>query len=77
MKKLFLIFLLSISHNYFSQFNFYGPEPFNDVLGNSFSTTWTPSNLNSIENRKYIVILDEVSQSNIVSLNATNKEQVE
>ena len=77
MKKLVLILSIFISHNNFSQFDFYGPEPFNNILNNSFSTSWTPSNLNLIENRKYIVILDDVSQSNIVSLNATNKEQVE
>ncbi len=77
MKKLFLIFLVFISFNTISQFNFYGPEPFNDILDNSFSTSWTPSNLSSFENRKYIVILDGVSQTNVVSLNSTNKEQVE
>ena len=77
MKKLFLIFLVFISYNIFSQFDFYGPESFNDILDNSFSTSWTPSSLNSLENRKYIVILDNISQTNVVSLNAANKEQVE
>ena len=77
MKKLFLIFLVFISFNTISQFNFYGPEPFNDILDNSFSTSWTPSNLSSFENRKYIVILDGVSQTNVVSLNSTNQDQVE
>ena len=77
MKKLFLIFLVFISFNTISQFNFYGPESFNDILDNSFSTSWTPSNLSSFENRKYIVILDGVSQTNVVSLNSTNKDQVE
>ena len=77
MKKLVLILSIFISHNNFSQFDFYGPDPFNNILNNPFSTSWTPSNLNLIENRKYIVILDDVSQSNIISLNATNKEQVE
>ena len=65
MKKLFLIFLVFISYNIFSQFDFYGPESFNDILDNSFSTSWTPSSLSSIENRKYIVILDDISQTNI------------
>ena len=77
MKKLFLIFLVFISYNIFSQFDFYGPESFNDILDNSFSTSWTPSSLSSIENRKYIVILDDISQTNIISLNANNKQQVE
>ena len=61
MKKLFLIFLVFISFNTISQFNFYGPEPFNDILDNSFSTSWTPSNLSSFENRKYIVILAKLN----------------
>ena len=77
MKKLFLIVSIFISFNVFCQFDFYGPEPFNDILNNSFSTSWTPSSLNSLENRKYIVILDDISQTNVVSLNAANKEQVE
>ena len=77
MNKLFLIFSIFISYNTFSQFDFYGPEPFNDILNNPFSTSWTPSSLNSLENRKYIVILDDISQTNVVSLNAANKEQVE
>ena len=77
MNKLFIIFSIFISYNTFSQFDFYGPEPFNDILNNSFSTSWTPSSLNSLENRKYIVILDDISQTNVVSLNAANKEQIE
>ena len=77
MKKLYLILLIFTSHYIFSQFDFYGPEPFNDILDNPFSSSWTPSNLSSFENRKYIVILDDISQSNIVALSATNKEQVE
>ena len=77
MKKLYLILLIFTSNNIFSQFDFYGPEPFNDILDNSFLSSWTPSNLSSFENRKYIVILDDISQSNIVALSATNKEQVE
>ena len=56
----------------FAQFNFYGPQPFDQILDNSFSTSWTPAPISTIENRKYIVILDQATMSNVVNLNASN-----
>ena len=61
----------------FAQFNFYGPQPFDQILDNSFSTSWTPAPISTIENRKYIVILDQATMSNVVNLNASNIETIE
>jgi len=76
MKK--ITFLLAIMPSMvFAQFNFYGPQPFDQILDNSFSTSWTPAPISTIENRKYIVILDQATMSNVVNLNASNIETIE
>ena len=62
---------------FFSQFNFYGPEPFGQILDNNFSSSWTPSALSIIENRKYVVILDQATMSNVVSLSTSSIEAIE
>ena len=60
------------------QFDFYGPKPFNDILTSQINNaTWSPISINSIENKKYIVILDQATQSNVITLNQFNIEQVE
>ncbi|MDC1221100.1 T9SS type A sorting domain-containing protein [Salibacteraceae bacterium] len=76
MKHLLLIIAL-IPFAGFAQFDFYGPEPFGDILDNTFTQSWTPSALSSIENKKYVVILDQATQSNVVSIGATDIELIE
>ncbi len=39
-------------------FDFYGPEPFGEVLDNSFNQAWTPVALSEIDNRSYFVLLN-------------------
>ena len=70
-------FLAIIPYIVMAQFNFYGPEPFNQILNNSFSTSWTPSALSNTENRKYVVMLDQLTLSNYVSLGSSNIESIE
>lgn len=80
MKCLNLLFFgfLILSTNFgFSQFDYYGPEPFADILNQGFTTTWTPNALSSIENRKFVILLDESTQSNVLTINASTIEQIE
>ena len=76
MKQL-LLFIALIPFTGFAQFDFYGPEPFGDILDNTFSKSWTPSALSSIENKKYVVILDQATQSNVISIGATDIKLIE
>ena len=55
MKQL-LFFIALIPFTGFAQFDFYGPESFGDILDHTFSKSWTPRALSSIENKKYVVI---------------------
>ena len=53
----YLLFLIAIIPNMANaQFDFYGPEPFGEILDNRYTQTWNPKALPSIENKKYIVI---------------------
>ena len=73
-----LLFLIAIIPNMANaQFDFYGPEPFGEILDNRYTQTWNPKALPSIENKKYIVILDQATQSNIVTINTTDIEQID
>lgn len=76
MKKILLI-LLIIPLVASAQFDFYGPQPFDQILNNNFSTSWTPTAISSIENRKFVVILDQSTMSNVMSLSASNIEGVQ
>ena len=55
-----------------AQFNFYGPKPFGDILETSFVNSWVPNSISSIENNKYIVIVDYATQTKIISVGASN-----
>jgi len=76
MKHLLLLIII-LPNLVIAQFDFYGPAPFGDILNTSYTSSWTPNSLSTIENKKYVVILDAATQSNIVSINATNIEQIE
>jgi len=60
MKRIALTVLLLISGmSYGQEFDFYGPDPFGQILTNSFSRSWTPTAVAGVENRKYLILLDE------------------
>tara|TARA_B110000879_G_C11174179_1_gene515096 strand:- start:1928 stop:4078 length:2151 start_codon:yes stop_codon:yes gene_type:complete len=61
----------------FSQVDYYGPESFGEILDNSFSQTWTPSAVASIDNKKYVVILDQATKSNVIALNSSAIETID
>jgi len=75
--KLFAIITLFSPSLVFGQFDFYGPGQFGDILKNSYTQTWTPSNISSIENKKYLVILDQATQSKAIMLNNSDKTILE
>ncbi len=61
----------------FAQFDFYGPKPFSDILESSYSKSWTPTSISAIENLQYVVILDQATQTNAISINQSDFEKVE
>ena len=76
MKK--LVFLVALIPTLLlAQFDFYGPKPFNKILDQKFTANWTPTALSNIVNRKYVVILDQATKSNVLSLSATNIAAIE
>jgi hypothetical protein len=72
-----LLTLFALPKTASAQIDYYGPESFGDILENSFTQSWTPTSISSIENKKYIVILDEATKSNVIALNATDIETIE
>ena len=61
----------------FSQFDFYGPSPFGEILTNTYAQTWTPSTLSTIGNLRYVVIVDQATKSKAIMLNSTDIGQIE
>ena len=49
--------------------DFYGPAPFVDILNRSFSKSWTPQAISTIENRAHVLILDAATQQYCLSVN--------
>ena len=52
----------------------YGPKPFKEILESSFSTNWTASNstaVSGIANLKHVILLDAVTKSHCLSINAS------
>ena len=62
MKKniIILLFLLNSWAGIGQDIDYYGPKSFGEILEVSFEKSWTPSALSSIENRKYMILLDAV-----------------
>ena len=48
--------------------DFYGPAPFVDILNRSFSKSWTPQAISTIENRAHVLILDAATQQYCLSV---------
>ncbi|MCR9252849.1 MAG: T9SS type A sorting domain-containing protein [bacterium] len=53
-------------------FDYYGPEPFEDILSNNFSKFWSPNSVSTIENRSYVVLLDGELKHSVVTQDQTN-----
>ena len=76
MKKIIFLLLLTPSLT-IAQIDFFGPQPFDQILKGNFSTSWTPSALTEIENRKYVVIIDQSTMSNVINLSNSSIEAIE
>lgn len=77
MKKGAILFYLLLPTLLFGQFDFYGPKPFGDLLDNSFNQTWSPSAISGIENKKYVIIIDQATQTKAVMLNSDDRTVLE
>lgn len=77
MKRIALLLLLLPGGLVFGQpFDYYGPQPFGEILNNSFAQSWTPTSVAAIENRKYVVLLDAATQSVAVMQSASDVSAV-
>lgn len=78
MKRICTIIAIIICYSVSGQsFDYYGPKPFSDILENSFNKVWTPSPISSITNKKYVVILDATTKSNVIMFNDSDISSVE
>jgi hypothetical protein len=57
--------------------DFYGPAPFVDILERSFSKSWTPQAISTIENRAHVVILDAATQQYCLSVTSGTMDGLE
>ena len=62
---LFSLFFLTAWVSIGQDIDFYGPKSFGKILDVSFEKAWTPTALSSVENRKYIILLDEAKANAI------------
>jgi hypothetical protein len=70
MKNLFTLLLFLASWSCLGQnIDYYGPKSFGEILDVSFEKAWTPSVLSSIENRKYMILLD-AAKANAVTFSS-------
>ena len=76
---LFSLFFLAAWVSIAQDIDYYGPKPFGDILDLSFEKSWTPTALSSVQNRKYMILLDAAkanaiafsSDANISALSMT------
>ena len=75
MKKIptFILFFSVI----LSAADFYGPAPFVDILNRSFTKSWTPQAISTVENRAHVVILDAGTQQYCLSVTSGTMNGVE
>ncbi|MEC8778190.1 MAG: hypothetical protein VXX28_04095, partial [Verrucomicrobiota bacterium] len=57
--------------------DFYGPAPFVQILDRSFSKSWAPQAISSIENRAHVVILDADTQQYCLSVTSGTMDGLE
>ncbi|MEQ8473612.1 MAG: T9SS type A sorting domain-containing protein [Marinoscillum sp.] len=69
MKAIFrLLLIISVIPVSAQDFDYYGPQPFGEILNNSFNFLGTPSSISSIDNKKYVVILDAETKSKLIRI---------
>ncbi|MBO6523860.1 MAG: T9SS type A sorting domain-containing protein [Balneolaceae bacterium] len=69
MKKITLLLFCLIPSALYSQiFDYYGPQPFGEILDNDFAISWTPATISDIENRKYVVLLDAETKTTAIGI---------
>jgi len=73
MKKITLLLFLLTPFILCAQFDFHGPATFDHILSQKIDASWTPSAISAIKNRKYVVILDEQTQSKAIMIGANDK----
>jgi len=66
---LFQVFLLVGWASASQNIDFYGPKSFSEILNSGFEKAWTPTALSSIENRKYMILLDE-AKTNVITFSS-------
>ncbi|WP_424961883.1 T9SS type A sorting domain-containing protein [Ekhidna sp.] len=77
MRYLISLLTVTLSVSIFSQsIDVVGPKPFSDILQQSFTTTWTPAAISGIENRSYIILLDEATKQSAVVLDDADISQL-
>ena len=60
-----------------SQFDFYGPAPFSEIQQSSFSfNTWNQTTIPTIENKRYVIILDEATKTKALMIDNNDKTQI-
>jgi hypothetical protein len=55
-----------------AQLDVHGPKPFVEILDLELTSTWTPAAISAIENRKHVILLDAATQSNALSISASD-----
>ena len=58
-------------------FDFYGPQPFGEILETNFGKSWTPSSISAIQNREFVVFLDSDSKTSAISLSTSDYTSLE
>ncbi|HCX21696.1 MAG: hypothetical protein CMB80_21815 [Flammeovirgaceae bacterium] len=70
--NLCIAFIICAFFNVHSQqFDFYGPEPFDQILERSYQRSWTPTTLSDFENLSYVLIMDQ-SKTKVIAIDAEN-----
>lgn len=68
MKLLYAPLLSLISLSVFAQqFDFYGPEPFDQILDNAYSTSWNPTAVDDFTNLSYVIVMNQ-DKSNALTI---------
>ncbi len=72
MKNITFLFLC-LPSLLFAQFDYYGPKPFDEILKSNFTASWTPAVVSSIENKTYVAILDQATQTKAIMISPSSK----
>lgn len=77
MKKFYsLLVALSIYSAQAQDLDVFGPEPFDDILDNSFTKSWTPTALTAIGDREYFVLLDAATKLKVLAADGSDASKL-